>query len=440
MSNEIDMLSSCYKKYYNCFHLTAIFLLAVLIFWPVHSFSLLIGWDDQTFVTNHYTEDGWYSKNIYTILTEFYHGQYSPVNQIYYSTLFELFKYSLVYYHVFSVIIHLVNAILVYRFVTEITNVLFSFTPIKNAQVAFFTTLFFAISPINLEPVSWIAASKVLLYALFYMLALLTYIKYITKNRNQYYYLTLLFFIMSFGAKEQAVTLPFSMFLLDYVYNRNFKNNIIWLEKAPLLILSLLFALASVESQQIGVVAGSDSYPFVAKIPLFFYTLSEYLTKIILPVNLSYVYPFPFQIGENVPALFWIYPLLIPLLLYYLRHFFLKKWILFAGIFFLIHIVLVCNFFSLARHSIIADRYAYISTIGIYFFIVICFIKAKQAKIARQYMRLMPLLYLGYFAIYTHGHSYVWQSSITLKEKIKIIIESRRDFQSWKNKHIKKAK
>jgi hypothetical protein len=427
-------ITQAYFKHFNWFHLFFILSLGIATLWQIHNLSFIIGWDDQTFVTNHYTEDGLARKNIYAILTEFYHGQYAPVNQLYYSFLFEIFDYNPTCYHIGSGIIHLINGALVYTFISKISDKIFSYTALKNAQLAFISTIFFVCAPVNLEPVAWVAASKVLLYSMFYLLSLISYLKYISSGRNIYYYVVIIGFIIAFGAKEQAVTMPLCMLLIDSVYKRNFKESIVWYEKLPFIVLTALFGLATLQSQGLSVFGGGKFYPATDRIFLFFYTISEYFTKIVLPVNISYVYPYPFQIGENPPAWLWLYPLCIPIVILCLKRFFLNKWILFGFLFFFIHILVVSNLFSLARYSAMADRYAYISSIGIYFLIASALVKAGSYLDFRKYNYPIAFIYVCYFSIYTHSHSLVWENSITLKEKIRTVIEHRSDSKILKNK------
>lgn len=427
--SQNSKLTLLYHRFYHRFHFALILIISAIVFCHIPYFSFLIGWDDQTFVANHYTEGGLMPRNMMKILGNFYHQQYAPVNQLYYSAIFQIFGYNTVSFHLAGIFVHLITAILVYFFVVKISRQLFSYTEIKITQIAFITTLFFTVAPVNLEPVAWVAASKVLLYAMFYMLSLLWYVKYITDGRSIYYYLAVIGFIFSFGAKEQAVTMPLCMFLIDYIYRRNFKESLIWLEKAPLVVLTLLFALATIQSQGEVVFGAGKFYPLNDRVFLFFYTISEYFTKVIIPVNVSYVYPYPFQIGEKYPLWIWLYPVLIPVILILFKRYFSKKWILFGSLFFLVHILIAGNLFSLARHSAIADRYVYISSIGIYFIFAVILVKSFESFSQRKYALLVSAAYLCYFMAYTNYHSRVWQNAITLKETVRTIIRNRSDYK-----------
>lgn len=413
-------------------HFAILMGVGVIVFSPIASFSFLIGWDDQVYVLNRFTENGLNLKNIYVILTEFYHGQYSPLNQLFYSTLFYLFGYKPLYFHVACGIIHIANALLVYKLISRITPRL---TPIENSgsqyNIAFMTAMLFLLAPINLEPVAWVAASKVLIYAVFYLGALLLYIKYIESEKPKYYYLMLFSFFLSFASKEQAMTFPMTMILIDFVFSRNMKKWVLWLEKIPPALLSALFLLAALQSQGREVFTLKVNYSFADRIVLFFYSISEYFTKTILPVNLSYVYPFPF-LAENLrPLWLWAFPLIIILTIFCLRRFFLNKSVLFGILFFVLHIALVCNIISLSRHSVIADRYAYLASIGLLFLVSVTYtnFSLQAGQSLKKMMRYGLLFYLLYFIAYTSSHIWVWQNAITLKEKVRTVIKDRSDYE-----------
>ena len=61
--------------------------LCILIYSPVFSHEFQNKWDDQWVAINHYTEGGLNLHNLWIIVSEFYHGQYAPVNQLYYTLL-----------------------------------------------------------------------------------------------------------------------------------------------------------------------------------------------------------------------------------------------------------------------------------------------------------------------------------------------------------------
>ncbi|MCD8741230.1 hypothetical protein LT679_11505 [Mucilaginibacter roseus] len=326
-------------------------------------------------------------------------------------------------------VIHIANSVLVYLFVNQITEKLFTEASGKK-HISFITALLFLIAPINLEPVAWIAASKVLIYAFFYLLSLIFYVKYIKSVCSKYYYYTLVCFILSFAAKEQALTLPLAMLLLDNLYGREFKRALLWWEKMPPLLLSFLFVLASFQSQGRFVFISTESYELTDRLLLSFYTVSEYFTQILLPVNLCYVYPFPFLPGNSPPMWLWLFPVCIILATYFLRHILLQKHVLFGAGFFFAHIIMVCNLVSLSRHSIVADRYAYIASIGLLWLLCVAGSELlnKARRVQKLYYKGLFAIYIIYFLTYTSVHLWVWQNAVELKQKMRNEIIKRGDY------------
>ncbi|WP_114939558.1 hypothetical protein [Mucilaginibacter endophyticus] len=412
-------------------HILLLFLCIAFIYWPVYRFDFLFGWDDQWFVTNHFTQNGFTPQNLFAMFTEFYYGQYAPVNQIYYTFLYSLFKYNPAYYHIISVFIHSVNVILVYCLVCKITPKVAGVPDIQAKHIAFLTSMLFGILPVNVECIAWIAASKVPIYALFYLIGLNHYCRYLEKNKPYDFYLTLLFFAVSFGAKEQALTFPLCLLLFDFVYGRSLKQKIIRLEKIPFFVLGLLLGIITIQSQGVEG-SGQAFYSVYQRIPLAFYTLSEYFTKCLLPLNISYLYPFPFLTNEPVPWYFWVYVLAIPTIVFCFFREIKSRPIRFGLFFFLIHILLVINLFSLARFSVMADRYAYLASIGLCFILSYIFVSYLRKLKFKNRLLIPGGAYVVALMCYSAMHIPVWTNAYTLKEKLKTTIEQRDDFNELK--------
>ncbi|MGY3055623.1 hypothetical protein ACVWYG_003844 [Pedobacter sp. UYEF25] len=116
----MDKIRKVYLDSRILFHLALIPLATIFVFWPVYRFDFLFGWDDQWFVTNFYTEGGFAPSNLWLILTDFYHGQYAPINQLYYTLLYKLFGYRAGVFHMASVAIHFINCGLIYLFLKKL--------------------------------------------------------------------------------------------------------------------------------------------------------------------------------------------------------------------------------------------------------------------------------------------------------------------------------
>lgn len=323
---------------------TALILLALVClvtYWRVVSLQFQTMWDDQWEVINYYTSSGLSPANLWAVLTEFYHGQYAPVNEYYYITLYTLFGYDPFWFHLGSLLIHIGNVMLAYMFVSRLLSKIGVVAIDSIGRIAFFTALLLAVHPMTVEVVAWISASKSLLYVFFYLSALHFYLSYTVTGKPWHLFFTAFAFVLSFGAKEQAVTLPVCLLLIDYALGRGFLNKKLWVEKFPFFLLSVFFGIITMYSQADtgeGVLSGEDHYPFYQNVLFASYSVVEYITKLLVPVKLSYLYPFPNIIGDSVPLRFWVYPFVIMALVVTLWTFWKQKWVFFGISFFFLHI------------------------------------------------------------------------------------------------------
>src|SRR6185295_12523559 len=96
----------------------------------------------------------------------------------------------------------------------------------------------------------WIAERKDLLYVMYYLLALITWLRFKKEETGsvKYYFLTLLFFLFSLLSKGQAVTFPAVLLLIDYFLRRRLTKEIL-LEKIPFFILAVAFGIVAIYAQ-----------------------------------------------------------------------------------------------------------------------------------------------------------------------------------------------
>jgi hypothetical protein len=395
----------------------------LLVYYSVFSHQFQLKWDDHWVVTNFYTEGGFTTSNLYAIFTEYFHGQYSPINQLSFNILYALAgnNYDPVWFHAYSIIMHTLNVVLVYFFIKNLLTQSKSFEAQSILIISFCTAFIMSIHPFLVEAVAWMAASKILLYSFFYLLALNFYLKYLASGTVWYLVLIFLLFVLSFGSKEQAVTLPVCLLLIDYLLKRDIKSKLLWIEKVPFFILSLIFAyitLLSQKSNGLGLLTPDKHYPFYQNVIFGSYSLVEYFTKCLIPVKLNFLYVFPNPIGYPVPARFWIYPFILLIAFVTLRDYWKNRWVLFAVFFFIIHLAVVLHIIPISRMAIVADRYAYIASIGVFFMISYYLDKVVRSNKYRNAAILAFTVYVSYLGIYTNKHAKVWHDSDTLKKEV----------------------
>jgi hypothetical protein len=160
------------------------------------------------------------------------------------------------------------------------------------------TGLLFGLHPLHVESVAWVSERKDLLCAMFYLLSIMAYMAYRTHKIYRTYFLTLCFFILALMSKPMAVSLPFVLLILDwYPFKRTtsletFRTSFI--EKLPFIALSIGSSILTILAQKAGgAVVAIEAIPLQARILVAAKSLIAYLWKMILPLNLIPLYPYP---------------------------------------------------------------------------------------------------------------------------------------------------
>lgn len=396
-------------------------LVIVVVFISIIEHDFLYEWDDQWVVINQYTDAGLDWKNLWAVLTEFYHGQYAPFNELNYILVRSLFGYSPMAFHAASLLWHTANTVLLFLFLSRLLRMIPN-SPLvsQSANVAWVCALLWAIHPVNVEPVAWISASKILVYGFYYLAAMLLYLYYIERPGLGKYIGLLALFVASFWGKEQAVVLPLAFLLVDYVTRRECGVCYLLLEKAPFLILALFFGIVTIISQG----AGGNMPEYSLWQRLFFcgYTLYEYMVKTILPMNLMYLYPFPTTPDGDMPLMMYLYPLMILAAAYLIYLFRKERMLVFGTLFFVVHLLVAIHFISISRFAIVADRYNYLAMVGPLLVIVyyLCIWHQKHRMVAR----LVIGLYFAYLCTYTVIYQQNWENSEHVKRHFNEIANS----------------
>jgi hypothetical protein len=401
--------------------------ITLLVYLPTINHQFLLDWDDQWQVLNKYTSGGLGYENLQSIFGTFYFGQYSPLNQLFYSIIYNFFGFDPRAFHAVNLLWHIGNVCLVYVFI----KMLFSFRKEqdtgKEIIIAFFVALLFAIHPIQAEVVSWISASKVLTCSFFFLLSMIFHLSYTKNGKLLYYLFSIIAFVFSFLCKELAVTLPLCLILIDFFIGKKTVNKDNIIEKIPYFSLMICFLVITILSynRPVDVVLRSGyGYSFGERIIFGCYSLFEYIVKLTVPLNLKFVYPYPMEVGDPLPVLFYIYPIATGAicLLFYKK---LKRPItFFCCAFFLINLSFFLHVVPLPRFAITADRYLYLPSIGLFLlavFMLIDFLKQILIPLKPSLTKTAALLFATYcifLGIYSHHRSEVWFNDQSLRGKI----------------------
>ncbi|HWB61754.1 MAG TPA: tetratricopeptide repeat protein [Chthoniobacteraceae bacterium] len=202
-------------------------------------------------------------------------------------------------YHFVNIALHAAAAALLFLCMLQMTGAFWR---------SWWVAAIFGVHPLRVESVAWISERKDVLGAVFWMLALLFYIRWVKSsappakgNRMPYgqYALSLLFFALGLMSKPMLVTLPFTLLLLDYWplgrWMDRAKRSRLLVEKIPFFALSLLVCVVTYHAQQHGgaLTIGTLKLDFGERIANACVAYTRYLGKFFLPMRLAAIYPLP---------------------------------------------------------------------------------------------------------------------------------------------------
>lgn len=290
-------------------------------------------------------------------------GMYAPVTWLGYALVYALAGESASAFHTFSLLLHIGCVVTVFQLLNSLK--------IKR-EVSFFTALLFALHPMQVEATSWIAGQSALTFSLFYLLALLAYVRWQDTARPLFYGLTLMSFMASILAKSAAVTLPLLLLALDwYKTGRVTMKNV--LGKLPFFAASLAFGLytfATREAEGHNLVVASKAYSLFDRFLMVCHSLLFYPYKLLIPFNLSIFYPM-----EKTDGAWSIDYYLAPLMVAGLAWFAWKqaqkiREIGLGSLWYFLPLTVMLPYVSVGTFEMRSDRYIYVSSVGFLFLMV----------------------------------------------------------------------
>jgi hypothetical protein len=187
---------------------TLLFAIPLLLYRPVLQHDFLKLWDDDSYVTdNPHVRTGLTLTNVRWAFTSFEQSNWHPVAWLSHMLDCQLFGLNSGAQHGVNVLLHAANVLLLFWILQKATGAVWR---------SFFVTLVFAVHPLNVETVGWIAQRKSLLSAFFSFLMVAAYGWYVRRGGWSRYLLLVLLFGLSLMAKPMAVSLPFLLLLFDY--------------------------------------------------------------------------------------------------------------------------------------------------------------------------------------------------------------------------------
>ncbi|KAB0670275.1 tetratricopeptide repeat protein [Oryzomonas sagensis] len=314
--------------------------------------------------------------------------------------------------HLVNVTLHGVNTVLLFILLCTMTGALW-----QSLCVA----ALFALHPLHVESVAWVAERKDVLSTLFWMLSLLFYGAYVKQAKRTFYVLTLISFVLGLMAKQMLVTLPLVLLLLDFWPLGRFRKSLppaqhsVWLllgEKVPFLLLSVGASVVTLFTQgEGGALASGTTLRFSMRAANAALSYVSYIRKTLWPADLAAYYSLT---GVSYPraALALLVIAVISLLVCkgMRRYPYLAMGWLWYGV----TLVPVIGLVQVGGQSM-ADRYTYIPIIGLFIMIVWggAEIGARLPRFRTALIAVCVSLVLG-CAVLTWNQVRYWHDDITL--------------------------
>ncbi len=386
----------------NRVYLIALLVVTFIAFFP----SLQNGftnWDDPVYVTEN---SQLFNADWGALLTEPFSLNYHPLTMLSLGINYQISGLEPFGYHLTNLLLHLINTLLVFFFILRLA-------PKASIFVPFFTALIFGIHPMHVESVAWISERKDVLYVLFFMAGLITYLRYREKQEMKWLLITGLLFVLSLLSKAMAVVFPVVLILIDWFKGRKLDQRA-WLEKVPFFALSLFFGGLAYKIQSGGAITDFASLSIVQRFVFAGYGFCMYLIKAIVPVQLSAFYPYP-DLQASMPAYFFLFPLIaIGLMAWALWRSKENRVPLFGLGFYLVTVALVLQFISVGK-VIMADRYTYLPYVGVFFLLFhYLFAYAEKKSSFHTPSKGIAIAFALIMVAITFQRNQVWKDSETL--------------------------
>jgi hypothetical protein len=370
----------------------------------------ILNWDDHIHITNNSDIKSLSLHNIKTIFTSYYLGMYHPLVTLSFAIEYHFYGLNPVIYHASSVLFHLANVVLVFYLVLLLSH---------RRETAIIAACLFGLHPMHVESVAWISERKDVVYAFFYLCALIFYLRFIRQGRLKNYWMICLCFVLSLFSKTTAITFPVILFLID-IYDRRKVTFRTVLEKLPFLALSLIFGLIALHSQgdNTRFVVGS-SFNFIGRIFLASYSLCYYLIHLFLPINLSALHLMPITVGGMLPVEYYL--ALIPLIMLAFmgtRKGIFQREYVFGLLFFVVMLSLNIHVIPIGM-AVVSERYTYLAYIGLYYIVgqLYSFSLDRYPQFFISWKKVImtgAALLMLFFGYLTYQRIGIWKSSLVL--------------------------
>jgi len=427
MKKKYDISDRQLKLMISLFLIFAI----IITYGQVRNFDF-VDFDDGEYITeNSQVQKGLTIEGLIWAFTSFHAANWHPMTWFSHMLDCELYGLNPMGHHWTNIQLHMANTLLLFLILQMMTGAIW-----RSAFVAGL----FALHPLHVESVAWVAERKDVLSTFFWLLTMLAYLRYVKKPVLIRYFMVLLFFVLGLMSKPMLVTLPFVLLLLDlwplgrfrFEHNRlsqssgktcfDFKGaSRLIVEKIPFFILVVISCSLTFFAQKGGgALVPLASLSLKPRIANALISYVSYVFKAIWPGNLAVYYPYPadtFPVWQICGAALLIVGVFIGAI------YLLKEYSYIAvGLFWYFGTLIPVIGLVQVSDQAMADRYTYIPLTGL--FIIVAWgvsdllVKWRYQKI---FLGVSAVIILSALTVCTFFQASHWRNTITLfKNAVKV--------------------
>ena len=395
-----------------------LFLFSIIIFAtyaPALSNGFITNFDDHAYVTgNPPVIAGLTWKGVIWAFTAVHSYNWHPLTWLSHMLDVQIFGLNPTGHHLVNILFHIANSLLLFEIFRKLTGTFWR---------SLFIAALFALHPLHVESVAWIAERKDVLSTFFGFLAILAYVDFARSPKTSKYLLVLVFFVLSLMAKQMFVTFPFLLLLLDYwplqrwnpnptakLESRSFRS--LFLEKLPLFILAIGSSIITYFVQKKSGALNLDT-PLTLNMGNALISYVKYIAKMFWPHPLAAIYPFnPDEINYTnivVAGVFLLAVSYVALRQMKSRPYFLMGWLWYLGT-----LIPVIGLVRIGDHAM-ADRYTYISLIGL--FVALAWGGnewVQRLHLNQRVVFVLSIVILSILAFMTFRQTTYWKNDVVL--------------------------
>jgi Tfp pilus assembly protein PilF len=386
-------------------------LLTLIVYWRVLGNGFVNIDDDEYVTSNAHVLQGVTAKAVSWAFTAVHSSNWHPLTWMSHMLDYQLFHLNPAGHHATNLLFHILNVLLLFFLLNRMT---------ARVWRSAFVAALFAIHPLHVESVAWVAERKDVLSTTFWLLTMLAYYWYTLKPETKRYALVCILFALGLMAKPMLVTLPIVLLLMDYWPLGRAKSldsatiGRLIREKLPLFALTALSCVITFLAQRRGGAVGSlERFPFSLRVENALVSYVAYLGKMLWPRDMAVLYPFP----ASVPAfaVFGAAIALVVITAVAVRNRAARPYLAAGWLWYLVTMIPVIGIVQVGNQAM-ADRYTYVPLIGVFIAIAwgIPELLSKRSPGGQTALGVLASLSVIVLAVLTYLQVGYWRNSVTL--------------------------